>query len=53
MILVCAGAVFLSDLAGVIGIGIHHCNQFTIGGGSVLIGVPFSEVTNTNNGNLE
>jgi hypothetical protein len=47
------GAMFLRDFPGGLGIGIDHRDQFTIGGCGILVGVPFAEMTDTDNGNLE
>jgi hypothetical protein len=45
--------MFVGDIPGIVDIGIHHCKQFTIGGRSVFVCMPFAEVTNTDNSNLE
>jgi len=50
---VSVSTMFLCDIPGILNPGIFHCNQFTIGGRSVFVCVPFAEVTNTDNSNLE
>jgi hypothetical protein len=43
----------LCDIPGILNIGIYHGNQFTIGGSGVFICMPFAEMANTDNRNLE
>ena len=47
------GTVLLRDSACVFGIGINHGNQVAIGAGGVFISMPFAEMTDTDNSNLE
>ena len=50
---VSVSTMFLGDFPGILDIGIDHGNQFTIGGRGIFVCVPFAEVTNTDNSNLE
>jgi ribonuclease HII len=47
------GAMFVRDFASIVDIRIDHGNQLAVRRGGIFVGVPFTEMTDTNNSKLE